>query len=750
MIVTKRYLCFFTVFFALMLGVSVKIEHVAIIWPAIAVISSIILLCSFIFRKKLLGLFCCLGILTGVLFYSAFTGVIVEPLYSLNGETYAVYAEICNYPEIYEDSQRAEIRIDTKQSEIQYFKPWFNTLIYLPLTSESLEPGDRIHVTTKFYIPTLSEGFDKKSYQASQGRFIHASSTGIEDDFVFEVVQCDRIPVRYLPVALAMKWKTQFNTIFEPRIAGFMTSLVLGDRSGLSDMDYINLKKSGLSHIVAVSGMHLTFLVAFLTKIFGKHFGTIISVPVLLFFSCMAGNTPSVMRALIMVAAASISFLFMDEIDSLTVLALSLMILLLHNPYSIANVGLQLSYLSTLGLMLYSDRINYYLNRPFNNFPLIIRKTLSWVSSAIACSLSAMIFTSPILLYTFGYVSLVSPLSNLAVLGVVSLVFVCGIISCVFPFISSILAVPIQFGAECILMVAEKCADIWWLILDWYGMYAKIALIIGFVCVLTILHAKYSKPKFTLPILCVILGLCIRMNALEIEATVKTTIHAVGDGQMITVASGRDSVVLIDCGSGSNRKADDVLAEYMIWNDFDEIDLLIFTAVDKTHARAFSSVSEQYPINHMIIPSNLQNNDFTASVFEQIQRRDIPVTEWTSEGENELSGYPLNCSLIGGTNRKLGVHLHTHSGDLLILHSFTQKMMDELLQQVPLRTDLIVLSPNNLENTNLLKNGLSALSPTEIIFPAGGDYIASKLYGIPTRNTYLEGEIVFYSDREME
>ena len=523
-----------------------------------------------------------------------------------------------------------------------------------------------------------------------------------------------------------------------------MTSLILGDRSNILDEDYVNLKKSGLSHIIAVSGMHLMIVVAFITRIFGRKYGMILSVPLVLFFACMAGNTPSVMRASIMVIAASVSFLLMDSTDSLTILSLSLLLLLLHNPYSIANISLQLSYLSTIGLMLYADSVRKFLDLPFSSLPRKIRNALSVGTTAISCSLCAMLFTMPVLLNTFGYVTLASPLSNLLVLGIVSVTFTSGLLFCIFPFLHTILIPAISAMATYILEAADFCGDLWYLILDWDFLYDKCAIVISIAILIVILLHKHTKPKFTLPILCVILGICISLNASDEKTRIKATIHAVGNGQMITVASGRDYVSLIDCGSGTNRNAADVLQEYMLWNDFAEIDSIIFTAIDKTHARAFSSIASKYPIDQVIIPSGLQKNDFTESFLQEVRNRKIQCIDWTEAGEYYLEALSMPCSLIGGTDRKLGVRLETDCGDLLILHSFTQKMMDEMLRKIPLRADILVLSPANVENVKLLEKALSTIAPNEIIFPSGGDYISSELFEIPTRNTYLEGDIVFY------
>ena len=680
----------------------------------------------------------------GTVFFVGYTAYLVEPIEALAGKTKTIYAEICDFPDIYDDEQRVEIKVDTDKSEIVYIRSSFRTLLYLPLTDVELRPGDHIEVEVEFYIPKLSEDFDRKSYQNAQGRFIQAISAGSEEDRHFIIHSSEDTPLRYLPMTLAEKWKGILASGFDSKVGGFMTSLILGDRSKILDEDYVNLKKSGLSHIIAVSGMHLMILVAFVTHVFGRRWGMVIAIPLVLFFSCMAGNTPSVMRATIMVIAASVSFLLMDTTDSLTILSFSLMVLLLINPYSIANISLQLSYLSTLGLMLYADSVRKFLDSPFRNLPGKIRKIISLGTTAISCSLCAMLFTMPVLLNTFGYVTLTSPLANLLVLGVVGFTFTAGLFFCTFPLLRTLLTPIIFVSAKYILNAAEFCGELWYLILDWDGLYEKCAIVITFFILFVILCRKYSKPKFTLPVLCAILCMCVYVNAGETKKEIKATIHAVGNGQMITISSGRDSVSLIDCGSGSNRDAAEILKEYMLWNDFTEIDSLIFTAVDKTHARAFSSIASQYPIDQIIIPTGLQENDFTKSVLQEINDRHISCIEWTEDGEYVLGGFSMPFSLIGGTDRKLGVRLETDDGEVLILHSFTQKMMDEMLQKTPLYADTLVLSASNVDDVKLLQKALHMIAPDEIIFSSGGDYIASNLFGIPTRNTHLEGDIAFY------
>ena len=692
----KRYLFFFALFFAGGLAYAAAFGLGRGGMLLLAGVLAALLGLGVLLRRLPVSLAAASGLALGLAFFAGYTQLLVAPLQQLENAAREVSAVVCAYPDQYEDSQRVEIRVDASASGIDYPLP----------------------------------------------------------DYVFEVTPADSVPLRYLPLALAERWKENILSALDAREGGFLISLLLGDRSKMSTADYQNLKKAGLSHIVAVSGMHLMFLVAFLTQIFGKRWGTILSVPVVLFFACMAGNSPSVMRAGIMTIAAAASFLLMDETDSLTILAFSLMVLLLHNPYSIGSTSLQLSYLSTLGLLLYAGRVRGFLDRPFSGLPKPLRKRISALTAAVSCSFCSLLFTTPVLLLTFGYVTLLSPLSNLLTLGVVSLLFLLGFLfsvlsmatGCLTPLFVPALTVLVRY----ILFVCEGCAGLWAGVVYWDSIYAKIAIVVACLLSAAIIFHKYSRPKFTLPLLCVILVVTVFQNARTVQNTTTITVHPVGNGQMITVAAGRDTLSVIDCGCSSTRDAAETLGEYMLWNGFESVDTLVLTAVDKSHARSLETLLLTYPIGRIVLPDHLQENAFTGSMLEAMEASGVPYEQWTAAGE---SAYPMEgvaCSLIGGTDRKLGVRLKLDDGDFLTMHSFTQKMMDELLRTTLMQSDFLVLSPGNLEKPKLLKYALETMKPELIVFPAGADTVASKLYGIPTRSTYLEGEITFQTTRIME
>ena len=118
----------------------------------------------------------------------------------------------------------------------------------------------------------------------------------------------------------------------------------------------------------------------------------------------------------------------------------------------------------------------------------------------------------------------------------------------------------------------------------------------------------------------------------------------------------------------------------------------------------------------------------------------IPLTVWTQDGEAPVTLPGVTASLIGGVDRKLGVRLNGLETDLLILHSMTQKMLDGLLDQTPLRADSVVLS-NQFEKEDLFARAMEEIEP-QTIYISSGYETATRLLGIPVRNTAGSGDLV--------
>lgn len=670
--------------------------------------------------------------------FAAYQTVFVEPV-RLLAETHAeITATVLQDAAVYEDNQRAELTVEDNDVLLRSFRMY----CYLPLTETPLQAGDRVKVNVGFYLPGNSEGFDRAAYQASEGCYITASYTKNEDDtpVSFAVTQTENKSIRWLPQRIARFCRQAIATALPEREAGLLTGLLIGNTDNLSSGDTLSLRIAGLSHLVAVSGLHVGFLVAFCYLLFGRRWGTYCSIPLILLFVPIAGASPSVIRAAIMYLIAAAAFITRKEANTLNSLFAALAILLIQNPYAIASLSLQLSFAATLGLVLFAGKMQTKLLRPFHSLPQIPRKILVFFAGALSCTVCATIFTTPILLSAFGYVSILSVLSNLLVVGVTAICFIGGFLLClasaVFPVAVPALAALTQPPLHYILLVSERISSIPFGLVNWGDNYGLAALFLFFAAVLLWLMAgSRIKWKIVLPTVCVFLLLFSGLSTYQYQQTYRVTYLPCGTGQAILV-SDTSHATLIDCaGDGGYRDAAQLVAEWMRYQNIDRIDTLILTAVDRGHARDLPALLETVPIDEILMPAGCKTTKYNTDLLAlctQYGATEIDQTKALYSGAAPITVFPI-------TDGKTGVQI---ADQILVLHSPTQKQLAAYLKTTSIMAPEIVLAQRNMEDEALLTQALTAMHAEKIIVQAGFGDIASQYNGLPIQSPYIEGEIV--------
>jgi competence protein ComEC len=183
----------------------------------------------------------------------------------------------------------------------------------------------------------------------------------------------------------------------------------------------------GLTHIVVASGAHLSILVEVARKIFGKvsrFAGVFGAIGFILFFMCMVGWTPSIMRAGIMAILTLITWYVGRKIAPLRMILMVMAGTLLIDPTFIINLGWMLSFASYAGIMLLGPRLNKFFYG---------EKKPGFIASTVLTTLAATLMTLPITLFYFGQVSLISVVANLLILPTLSvamgLTFLTGVVA---------------------------------------------------------------------------------------------------------------------------------------------------------------------------------------------------------------------------------------------------------------------------------------------------------------------------------
>lgn len=195
------------------------------------------------------------------------------------------------------------------------------------------------------------------------------------------------------------------------RKAGLISSIAFGYSECLDDEDKDYMKSFGIIHAISVSGLHVAIVYSVLKRFLGVKIGLIATIIYVLF----TGSNYSSIRAFLMLSTLELSYLLKRNNNSISALSISGIILLLMRPYAVFENSFHLSYLATLGIILYNKKLNY----KFYKLPKVLRNTLS-------ISLSAQIFTFPYLILVFKDFSVNFIVGNLFLMPFINLIVICG------------------------------------------------------------------------------------------------------------------------------------------------------------------------------------------------------------------------------------------------------------------------------------------------------------------------------------
>lgn len=272
-------------------------------------------------------------------------------------------------------------------------------------TDTGIRAGDRVSFSARFTKLTDSAEFSQTGYYYSKGIFLRAYASG-----EITVLSSSVTPYSFVS-SISDYFKNQIDRVLSGDEGGIIKAIFFGDKSGLSDKLSVSVKRAGVSHLVAVSGMHLTLIVHFIAIIFSrfiKRNSPIISVVFILcvvFLMLFFGMTASVMRSGLMLAAVYGSGLFKRRTNILGSISGALLIILIPAPYACRDIGLWLSVLGTLGVGKIGPMIADFIHKRLNKR----------VNRELISSIFAFLFTFPVGALCFGGVSLLSILTGIII-----------------------------------------------------------------------------------------------------------------------------------------------------------------------------------------------------------------------------------------------------------------------------------------------------------------------------------------------
>lgn len=645
----------------------------------------------------------------------------ILPLQQLCGEARQITVEVCDLPEETNYGCRVICRVNRGK-----------ILLYLNTEASAISLGD-----------TLCLCADVSS--ASQHESLYYQSRDIsligiqQSELVIE--KSEKLPLRYYPKAMIRELRAMIYRIFSADTANFMNALITGDTDGLSYETRNQMSVVGVSHVVCVSGMHISILSGAVSVLCFRRrkLAAAVSFGVMFLFVAMLGFTPSAMRAFLMQSVFLAAPLCNRENDAPTSLAFSLFVLLAINPWSIANISLQLSYAAMTGITLFGAPLYRWQMK----LPVVKRilkrsrapgRLFRTVARLNATSLGAAVLTTPLVARYFGTVSLVALPVNLLTSSVLSGCFCFGCGAILIGFFLKPFAVGaawlISWAVRYALWVFDAMSTLPYAAVYTDSVYITAWLVAVYLMIAAILLAKRKEPT-TFALSMALSLLCAVGFSASSPAEISVTVEDVGQGQAVLIQS-RGFHAMVDCGGDSGDADGEHVARQLLMHGVDTLDLLVLTHYDTDHVCGMAQLLSRVEVRQLIAPDTFDDADNRSAVLELANAYQIPVL-LVSDADLKVE-FPEGTMRIfapmSGKDDNAGISALMSSGeyDILITGDMDAAGEKRLLDTHTLPDIEVLVAGHHGSKYSTSPRLLQTLQPETVVISVG-----RNSYGHPTQ-----------------
>ena len=575
-------------------------------------------------------------------------------------------------------------------------------------------------------------GFDYRRYLAQKG--VGASVFS----YAYAIEQGEGIKGNW-PVQAGLKIRKRIVYVIDNSLprqqAGLLNGMLIGYREGLSEEVQEAFSNAGLTHIMAVSGANVAFLIlplAFLLKLLGirKVIANLLLIGILILFVFVTGFEPSVLRAVVMACILLIAAILYREPDIYAAMALSCLILLAASPCMLFNIGFQLSYAATLAIVMLCKNIKKLFRRSF--MP-------NWIAEIIAATLAAQIGVLPITLIYFNKISLIAIIPNVLAVPMLELITILGMlmalsgqfslhISQIIGYLNSIflsavlyitkLASSVPFATvktvtPPIVLAIAYYIFVWFLL--WYKPLKNIVL----------------KPRHAAIILS-FAAIFILSGSFK-PALLEVVFLDVGQGDSAFIRTYTGKTVLIDGGGSSNpsrisKIGKTVVLPFLLDSGVSRLDAVIATHPHSDHIQGLCDILEEMKVDKLIIPSMADESGFE-ELLQAAGAKNVPVSR-CSEGEiirlddrtfMQVLNPELNCSVDEASlnNSSLVLKLYYESIAVLFTGDAETEVEEKLVANASALTADVIKIAHHGSLTSSGRAFLEKVNPQAAIISVG-------------------------------
>lgn len=628
--------------------------------------------------------------------------------------------------------------------------------------------GDYVYVKVKlkdFEEPTNEGQFNARAYYTSAG----INYQGIFKETVNITSRAGALKTGLINISDYIK--NVYDNTFTEKNAGTMRAIVLGDRSVLDDEVKEAYKKNGISHILAISALHITMVgmsvYGMLKKFIRIIPAAVLSSIIMLSYLYITGNSVSAGRAVIMILVFMLADVLGRTSDGANTLGLAVVILIIINPYYISNLGFRMSFFAMTGIIfvkpVFSNKETVMLFfRKKKTDSLTATLVYRHITDMLITGLCVQIATLPVVLCMSGQIAIISLLLNIIVIPLMSVIMISGIFTGIIGFISMKAALWTAGAGEYILDLyswlcemasgssgtvivtghpPEKAVILYYVFLiAWCGIYY----VKGFSCISVVYRNVLAA------VLYIIITMQLRY---DIGCSMKISMLDVGQGDAIVLQTSEGFNALFDGGSTSKKDTGRYrIYSYLKYAGVRSLDYVFISHPDKDHVSGIFELIDMcdntFEIKNIVLPDINDTQGTLSEISEAAYRAGINVLH-AGRGD-AVSAESLNISCVHpcknynyeSTNDYSAVYLISLGNFSMLMTGDAESRAERcMIQDVRKSGDKLDLQ--KLSGINVLKTGhhgsrgasseefLKFVKPETALISCGAD----NSYGHPHKET---------------
>ena len=720
--------------------------------------------------------------------------LIIIIIFSIISNSIVIYKNI-EYEKSFKDEENLEVTaIVLSQKEEKDYNYTYkikllkgknkNKCLYLKIDKKqevNLEYGDKIFITGEFQEPQGMRnegGFNYKEYLKSLNIYGSVKAKNIK------VIEQNKGNIfMNFTYKISDEIKENIEEFMGEKYSGLLIGLLLGDSSKIDENMEENFKITSLTHILAVSGAQVSYIIVAMYSLLKRKIGIqktrVVIIASLIFYTALTGFSPSIVRAGIMGIILMISGLVFRKNDIINSIAISLFFMLVYNPFLLENVGLQLSYLGTIGIIGFNKTIILILkniqirNRKWKykiNRKLIL--LISKIKEILAVTMSASLAVVPVMIYHFNLFGTYFLITNLLASIIIGPITLLGTLLVIISFISiniaKILSYILKFLIDILLFISSfsklpiskiyiPTPTITFIIIIYLSLIISLFIykvfhernpnttILRVRNLLALVKYKFKQNRDDVIKKIIIISIIISLCMIFIPRDLKINFVDVGQGDSTFIITPKNKTILID-GGGSNTGSFDVgentLLPYILDKGYNKIDLMIISHFDSDHVGGLLTILEEIKVEKVLIAKQEEQSENYKRFLNIVKEKNIPVIIG-KEGDKINIEKDLYLDILFPeseqieenviNNNSLVFNIHYNNFSMLFtgdIEEIAEKRIIEITNKSRLKADIIKI-PHHGSKTSSTRELLEIVLPKIALIGVGKD----NLFGHPSSET---------------